>query len=101
MGTEIYWFSGTGNSLSIAGTLNSMLSEQGKLLPMAALYEKNNNTTDADVVGFVFPIHLGDAPWVVKEFVKKTHFTLKPYIFAVATCNANPHDCLPLFHELL
>ena len=44
---------------------------------------------------------MGDAPWVVKEFVKKMRFSTKPYIFAVATCNDNPRNCLPIFRELL
>lgn len=60
MGTEIYYFSGTGNSLHVAGELQIRIPDT-KLLPMVSLLNKNVIETKADIVGFVFPIHLAMA----------------------------------------
>ena len=98
--STIYFFSGTGNSLATARRIGSALEPQAEILSMAKLYYDSDIRSDSEVIGFVFPIFMGDAPWVVKEFVKKINIVGSPYIFAVATCNDNPGKCLPIFREL-
>ena len=101
MKSVIYYFSGTGNSLDIARKISGAVQPQAEVIPIASLYQETKVQINADVVGFVFPIYMGDAPWVVKEFVKKMHFLQTPYLYAVATCNGNPRNCLPIFGALL
>ncbi len=82
--TELYCFSATGNSLSTARKLQKLLDGDVKIIPCAALFGKTVRT-DADAVGFVFPIFYGDMPWPVREVINHMEFEGKPYIFAAAT----------------
>lgn len=82
--TAIYYFSGTGNSLSIAKDLKSKL-EDAKLFSISALMK----TPDAigisgDVIGFVFPVYFGRVPVIVEEFLERVEFRDTNYIFAIA-----------------
>jgi ferredoxin len=84
MSTEIYYFSGTGNSLRVARELQKRLPET-TLLPVVGLLRNENIKTKAETVGFVFPIHCHTVPRVVKEFIRKLDVSSTRYIFAAAT----------------
>lgn len=82
--TEIYYFSGTGNSLYIARQLQGKIPES-KLIPITKLLNNKTIDIDADSVGFVFPIHGMTIPVPVKKFLKKINLKSGKYIFAIAT----------------
>jgi len=90
MVTEIYYFSGTGNSLYVARELQNRIPDV-KLVPIAALLnersnERNNNIkSDAETIGFVFPCHGLTIPIAVKKFLKYLDLTSSEYLFAIAT----------------
>ncbi|MEL7604114.1 MAG: ferredoxin, partial [Bacillota bacterium] len=84
MPTEIYYFSGTGNSLFAARALQQRLPG-AVLIPIASLIGQKRVTAPASVVGFVFPVHALTIPVIVKRSIKKTDFSSAQYIFAVAT----------------
>lgn len=84
MGPEIYYFSGTGNSLYVARELQKRIPET-KLIPIVNLLNKDIIKSNSDVVGFVFPIHLAMAPAHVMEFLEKLDLKSAQYIFAVVT----------------
>ncbi len=84
MKTEIYYFSGTGNSLFVAQELQKRIPG-ASLLPIASLSDKASVKTDGLRVGFVFPVHALTIPIFVKRFIKKTDFSAADYFFAVAT----------------
>lgn len=67
--TEIYYFSGTGNSLVVARSLSERLG--GKLIPVVPLLKKDIVETGAEVVGLVFPIYDFKAPPIIETFMKK------------------------------
>ncbi|BDZ67069.1 hypothetical protein [Methanobacterium ferruginis] len=52
MGTEIYYFSGTGNSLAVARDIARKMD--GKLIPIASVVNSGPIVTDTDVIGIVF-----------------------------------------------
>ena len=56
MSTEIYYFSGTGNSLHVARELQKRIPETN-LIPIVSLLNNNVIETNGETVGFVFPIH--------------------------------------------
>ena len=56
MGTQIYYFSGTGNSLHIAKELQNRLSDTN-LISMISAIKSNKMETKVDKVGFIFPIN--------------------------------------------
>lgn len=80
---EMYYFSGTGNSLTVAKDITE--KTEGILIPVASLLDKKKITTDADVIGIIFPVYYGDLPIIIKEFVCKLENLQKKYIFAVCT----------------
>ena len=58
---NIYYFSGTGNSLYIAKELQKRIPET-ILIPMLSLLEKESISTKANIIGLVFPIYLTSLP---------------------------------------
>lgn len=90
MSMEIYYFSGTGNSLHVAKELQKRIPET-KLIPMVSLLNKNIIETGAETVGFIFPIHLAMAPSSVRKFLKKIDLKSAKYIFSVVTRAGSQH----------
>jgi len=87
MSTEIYYFSGTGNSLAVARDISKKLD--GKLTPIAALMDQESIKPDADVIGIVFPVYhavFEGLPLIVARFASKLANIERKYIFAVCTC---------------
>ena len=87
--------------MDVARKVGGAIDTPTSLIPIAKLYQSIEITDDSAIIGFVFPIYMGDAPWVVKEVVKKIHFSHNSYIYAVATCNGNPRNCLSILSELI
>jgi flavodoxin/Pyruvate/2-oxoacid:ferredoxin oxidoreductase delta subunit len=81
--TEIYYFSGTGNSLVVARDIAEKTG--GSLIPIASVMKQDAVETDADKVGIVFPVYYGDLPPIVKSFAEKLKGIQTKYIFAVCT----------------
>lgn len=83
MKTEIYYFSGTGNSLWAAKTIARKTG--GTLRPIASFLNQKTVSTDADIIGIVFPVYYEDLPVIVKNFALKLNVPDDKYIFAVCT----------------
>jgi len=81
---EIYYFSGTGNSLHVAKELQKRIPDTN-LIPIVSLLNKDVIETNGDAVGFVLPIHGMTIPIPVKTFLKKLNLTSADYVFALAT----------------
>ncbi len=84
MNTEIYYFSGTGNSLYIARELQARIPG-ARLIPMIALLNKESIRVGAETVGLVFPVHALSIPLAVKRFLEKLDWGPAEYVFAAAT----------------
>jgi len=87
---EIYYFSGTGNSLHVAKELQKRIPETN-LIPIVSLLDKDVIETNGETVGFVFPIYVNSIPVPVKNFLKKLDLKSTKYIFALATRAGSPH----------
>ena len=83
MSTKIYWFSGTGNSLSVAKTLAEKLPD-ADLIPMAKAIQ--NPPEAADRIGLVFPVYAFGPPAMVERFIAKLKAPPDVYLFSVCTC---------------
>jgi len=99
MSKEIYYFSGSGNSFAVARDIAEKIN--AKLIPMASLIDQNNINTDADIIGFVFPIYDFKPPRLVIEFVKKLKNINLKYIFAVCTYGIAPLKVIKFFDQLI
>jgi len=87
MSTEIYYFSGTGNSLVVARDIAG--KTDGKLISIPSVMNNYSITTDADVIGIVFPVYhavFDGMPLIISRFVRKMENIDSKYIFAVCTC---------------
>jgi NAD-dependent dihydropyrimidine dehydrogenase PreA subunit len=82
--TEIYYFSGTGNSLHVAKELQKRIPD-ARLIPIMSLVGKESVTTDGRTVGFVFPHYASSLPKVVHTFIEKLDLGSARYLFAIAT----------------
>ncbi|MBN2602662.1 MAG: EFR1 family ferrodoxin [Candidatus Thermoplasmatota archaeon] len=85
---EIYFFSGTGNSFSVAKDIADRIN--GKIIPVISLMKQDIIHTDADVIGVVFPIYDFKAPVLIDNFIKKLANIDSKYIFAVCTYGLMP-----------
>ena len=92
MTAEIYYFSGTGNSLVVARDIAQKTS--GQLISMQSVVDKESIEPSAEVVGIVFPVYYATndcgIPLIVGRFVGKLQRISSKYIFAVCTCGDMP-----------
>ncbi len=101
MNGTIYYFSGTGNSLSAAKQIVEKMECKTNLLPIKNLIKNDEVEIIENVLGFVFPVHYLSAPETIKKFIERINFKSSPYIFAVATCNSVSGGCVFELRELL
>ena len=84
MSTEIYYFSGTGNSLFVAKELQKRLTNSN-LIPIISLLNEDKIRTNGKIIGLVFPVHALTVPVVVRKFLRKLDLSSAEYIFIIAT----------------
>lgn len=97
---QIYYFSGSGNSLYIARELHKMFPNSN-LIPILSVINLDKIEVKGDSVGFVFPIHAFTLPIPVKIFLEKAIFISTSYIFAVATRGGSPCNVFEHMDSLL
>lgn len=97
---EIYYFSGTGNSLHVARELEKRIPDT-KIGPMVKFINKEVVETSAKTVGFVFPIHMAMSPVPVRKFLDKMDLKSTEYIFAIATRVGTQHRAFVDVEDIL
>jgi flavodoxin len=100
MSTEIYYFSGSGNSLHVAQELQRRIPG-ASLIPLVSLLDKDVIKTNAETVGFVFPTHGMISPIPVRKFLKKVDLGSAEYLFAIATRGGTKFLGFPKIEKLL
>lgn len=92
MSTDIYYFSGTGNSLVVARDIAEKIN--GKLISIQSMMKKERVRPETDAVGLVFPVYYATndcgIPLIVGRFIRKLENLSSKYIFAVCTCGYMP-----------
>lgn len=81
---EIYYFTGTGNSLYIAKKIQESIN--CNLIPIEALISTDKIIPNSNEIGFIFPVYFGDIPEFVKSIVKKFDLSNVNYIFVLPNC---------------
>ena len=82
--TEIFYFTGTGNSLHVARELQRRIPGS-ELIPMVRHLKDTSIRPKARSIGLVFPIYLTSIPKPVRMFLEILDFTSVDHVFAVAT----------------
>ena len=95
MKTTIYFFTGTGNSLSVAQSLCKNLKDC-ELVSIASIWEDEIIKSTSEKVGFVFPLYYAGLPKIVKDFINKMDFSNSEYFFTVVTSAGDITD-YPLY----
>ncbi len=83
MKTQIYYFSGTGNSYAVAKDI--ALGLQASLIPIPSVIDQSEIEPKADCIGIVFPVYYADAPIIACSFASKLKGLSSKYVFAVCT----------------
>ncbi|WP_301188817.1 hypothetical protein [Plebeiibacterium sediminum] len=79
MNTALYYFSGTGNSLSVAQSLNTIIKES-ELYPIIGCLKHKPVQIKAQRVGIIFPIHFMTILRMGKKLITEINFQ-KPKMF--------------------
>ena len=106
---EIYYFSGTGNSLAvardIAGKIGGRLVSIPSIMKVSeaapSIMDSEYITTGADVMGVVFPVYHKSIPLILKRFIEKMENLDEKYIFGVCTYGDTPGLAIRHLRELL
>jgi ferredoxin len=88
---RVFYFSGTGNSKSVAKKLFDGAEDIAKIKDRQ--FEDNSN-------GIVFPVYCSGVPKMVERFIKESQFNCD-YIWAVATCGGSQGGSLTEVNEYL
>jgi ferredoxin len=101
MSNIVFYFSGTGNCLSVAKTIANELGNC-EIVSMA----KPGNyslTKKYDTIGFVYPVYFFGLPKKSIEFIKNLNLgdNKNSYFYAIATCGASAGYAVYQTHELL
>lgn len=94
---EIYYFSGTGNSLIVAKDLAKGLN--GTVIAVNRFRKKQSIHSEAKIVGIVFPIYEFKAPSLIDEFIEKLQISDSTYLFAVCTYGIMPLKTMKKFFK--
>ena len=97
----IIYFSGTGNSYSIAKKLVAGTGDTA--VPLIRLVE-NPDTYDLvkeSRIGIIFPVYYGDVPKLVEDFFKTAKLSTYTYFYAVATCGGSYGNSLYHLRQIL
>jgi ferredoxin len=98
--TEIYYFSGTGNSLRVARELQTRLPGS-VLIPVVGLLQKDKIKSRAENVGFVFPNFCLSIPIPLYLFLKKADLSSASYLFGLCTRGGSPSQAREFMDLLL
>lgn len=93
MNTEIYYFSGTGNSLAIARMLSKKIPESRVYSLSKRMESDKYKVLSADRIGIVFPTYCHNLPMQVEQFLKTLRIEGQSYIFAIVTHNGEYGCC--------
>lgn len=92
MRTEIFYFSGTGNTLLLAQGLNQALNtgpDSSTLAAIADFARDEPVTSAADRVILAFPVYFVDFPEPVRAFLSRLAVSPDSKVYTLGTCGAN------------
>ncbi len=101
MSNRIYYFSATGNTLSIARTFAAELGDT-EVISIADLDRTDEVSFEgADTVGIFFPVYCFGVPSIVQKFVERIQPGYKGYVYSFCTCSGMKGSAANLLEDLL
>lgn len=83
---ELYYFTGTGNTLYIVKRLSEHLPEVTVKSVVPLIRNKDKVSPKGKIVGLCYPNHAGHLPIPMKMFLNRLHLKGNEYVFAI--CNS-------------
>lgn len=90
MTTQIFYYSGTGFSLKAVKIIAEQIGDDVRITPIVGAMKQKDKKSDAERIGFVFPMHAFGVPDFVIEFIKNFRFGNPKYTFALITRGGAP-----------
>lgn len=97
---NLYYFSGTGNSIAIVRELQKHLHD-AEPLPIARHLDDTGIRDDSEVIGIIAPTYYMDIPDIVRDFTEKLSIKKKAFVFAVIHYGVTPGRAFHSLNELL
>ena len=99
MEREIYYFSGTGNSLAVARDISKEID--AKLISVSSVVDKEEIKTNAKILVVVFPVYMWGIPLIIKRFISSIENIEQKSIYAVATNGGIPGAAINILDRLI
>jgi len=100
VGTTIYYFSGTGNSLKIAKDLCRLLPE-ARIVPINKKLLTKDIVDHSAKIGLVFPVYAEGLPVMVEKFIDKLEGKRGVYFFGISNFGESAGGSLSQLRQLL
>lgn len=100
MGIEIYYFSGTGNSLHVARELQRRIAN-ADLIPIVRCLSKEKVKSNTEKIGFVFPLFCLTIPIPLYNLLNKMDLSSAKYIFVICTRGGSFSQAFIFMNKLL
>jgi len=100
MGTKIFYFSSTGNSLQIARDIAKEM-DTAVILPMVRNEIHKPWGGAGESIGFIFPVYFNGLPRLVKHFIEELNMNPDTYYFALATSGGTRSNSLGMLDNIL
>lgn len=98
---NIYYFTGTGNSLKISKDIIKEINNS-KLLSISKLMKNDKEIIiQGETVGFIFPTYFARCPIFIEKFIDKVSFKNVDYIFAIINGGGLFGKALKIFSKCL
>lgn len=81
---KLFYNSSTGNSLYVAKKISNSFNNCKVISMVNAIKSEDFDLRDEKCIGFIYPIHCGSLPVVVREFISKVEISDDAYVFCVA-----------------
>ena len=99
MKSEVYYFTGTGNSLTVAKDLAKEID--GELISIPYAVSEDVIKIDTKVVVMVFPVYMWGMPLIIERFIQKIENLKDKSIYAVVTYGGMPGATINILAETL
>jgi len=99
MKSDIYYFTGTGNSLTVAKDLAKEI--EGELISIAYAMGKGPIKTNTMVMVIVFPVYMWGIPHIIERFIQNFEDLDHKYIYAIATHGGTPGVTLNVLEKVI
>lgn len=99
MKTEVYYFTGTGNSLVVAKDIAREID--GELISIPYAISKGTIKVNTKVLVIVFPVYMWGIPLIIEKFIKSIENLHDKYIYTIVTYGGMPGATINILENKL